>query len=248
MNCDDAQELLAAHALGALPEGEAAELRAHLASCDRHAEDARELGRVAASLPALADPAPPPPALRARLLDAVAAEATTGAGGTRAPASISSARVRRAAQAPARLTRIPPVWGALAAVLVLAVAGLLAWNIALQAGGDNDAQRFAEAGPSVTRLDPRGAPGAGYVVHFPEDDSAVLVAEGFRPLEGQSYQMWRLTDGEPASLGLMQVHDDGTGTAVFAYDADVDDTFAITIEPAGGSALPTSSPIFTAEI
>ena len=67
MNCDQAEELLGAYALDALPEGEAAEMRGHLRTCETHAAKARELVAVASQLHATVDPIAPPAALGNRI-------------------------------------------------------------------------------------------------------------------------------------------------------------------------------------
>ena len=41
MNCSEAEELLGAYALDALPPDEAVAMRAHIAGCDEHAAKAR---------------------------------------------------------------------------------------------------------------------------------------------------------------------------------------------------------------
>ena len=72
MNCEEAEDLIGAYALDALPDDEASPMRAHLVSCADHAARVAELRTVALELPALADPIPAPTGLRARVLDAIA--------------------------------------------------------------------------------------------------------------------------------------------------------------------------------
>ncbi len=71
---------------------------------------------------------------------------------------------------------------------------------------------------------------------------AVLVAAGLAPApEGKAYEVWVIAQASPVPAGVFQV--DAEGGAVFRLPA-VDDlarvkTFAVTLEPAGGTPAPT---------
>lgn len=72
---DDAlHELTAAYALDALDPDEEHAYEAHLAGCERCRTDLAGFRDAAGALALAADPASPPPALRARILDAARAE------------------------------------------------------------------------------------------------------------------------------------------------------------------------------
>jgi hypothetical protein len=74
LTCDDVADLAAGFVLGALAPDEEAAVRQHLAECpDAHAE-IEQLGGVAPYLAETVEPVEPPAGLRARLLDAAAAE------------------------------------------------------------------------------------------------------------------------------------------------------------------------------
>ena len=62
---------------------------------------------------------------------------------------------------------------------------------------------------------------------------------------GKTYQMWQISGQRPVSLGLIRPDGAGHSTAIVPYDPDRPSTLAITIEPAGGSAEPTTAPILT---
>lgn len=255
MNCNQADELLGAYALDALPAGEAADMRAHLAGCPRHRAVAAELRATAGALPALADGADAPPALRARVLDAIAATPQDRADDVTAPVALES---RRSAPSPAetraRLQWAPSrtQWGAMAAAIVVLVGALVAWNLVLMNRSDKGtAERFASASPVIRQLDARGVQGSATLVYFGDESRAVVMLEGADHLDvgGRTYQMWTLaSDGKPTSAGLLQPDLSGNGIAVVSVDAAAVDAFAITIEPRGGSPAPTSDPVFVAEI
>lgn len=91
------------------------------------------------------------------------------------------------------------------------------------------------------------ASASGSVFYSYRQKSVVASVHGLPPLQnGQVYQLWYLggSNGErPVSAGIMQL--DANGNLYFSATG-IDrtfDTFAITVEPAGGSQQPTTSPI-----
>ena len=83
MNCDEAEDLLGAYALDALPADDAASMRAHLDGCAEHAAKAAELRAVALRMHELAEPIEAPVRLRGRVLDAMARRRATACSGAR---------------------------------------------------------------------------------------------------------------------------------------------------------------------
>lgn len=252
MNCDKADELIGAYAVDALPEREAAEFRAHLATCERHRAMAQELRAVASALPDAAEPMAPPTALRARVLDAV--RETPQMPASSHGASVTAAQDR--APGHARVTRLPSfgrarvAWGAIAAVVVAAIVGLSAWNVVLLNRDGGGAEEFASGITSSAPLETVGGERVGTLVYFGDEHRAVLIAEGFPRLDPslQTYQMWSITGDEATSLGLMRGGDDGRASVAVPFDASKADAFAITVEPAGGSAQPSAAPVYRAEL
>jgi anti-sigma-K factor RskA len=242
MNCSEAEELIGAYALDALPSDEAAALRAHIAGCPDHASKAAELRAVASTLAGAPDPVPPPARLRERVFAAVA-QTPQEAPASRVPLSIDGAR-RTGGRAPWRSVRPLQAWAALAAAVI---AGLLVWNVALQAG-DDGARFDATRATSATTLQAHGAAGSGTALYFADEDAVVLVADGIDQLDStRTYQLWALTSDRPVSLGIMRPDADGHMASVAKLDAGATG-IAITVEPAGGSVQPTTEPVFTAEL
>ena len=224
MNCERIDELLGAYALDALPEEERREVDEHLAACELHAEAAAL--RAAANALALTPPAiDPDPALRSRILSAI-----TGDEAAAPPPSPLRAVVRP-------LPRITLPY-ALAAALAIVAGGLLAWNIVLQAEDD---------GPAVQFLVFAGESGTGTLVVLEDRDQVVLILDDL-PLLGadQDYQVWAIVDGAAESLGVVDAR--GGGRVTVALGADLADlaAVAVSVEPAGGSEQPTTTPILTA--
>ena len=260
MNCEEVDELLGAFALDALPADEAETVRAHLAGCPEQAARAQELRAVASRLAAAPDAVDPPAMLRERILTAVAssrqdAPQTSAPSGDHRGSPNAAPQSAHARQAEARVIPFPRrgslVWGALAAVFVGALIGLLAWNVVLQTGGGNDVERLAERASNVATLQSHGVDGSGVVILYKDEKKALVVGDGLRTLDAaaNTYQLWAIdSEGRPKSIGLMQAGADGHVLAVVPFDPDAAGTLAVTIEPAGGSGQPTSAPIFTAEV
>ena len=230
-------------------------MRAHLATCADHAARVAELRAAAGALAMLPDDAEAPPALRARVLGAIATTPQDAADVSAAPVALEARRVTPSpAETRSRIQWAPSrtAWGAMAAAIVVLVGGLVAWNLVLMNRvDDSDADCFASAAPVIRQLDARGVDGTGTIVYFGEEGRAVVMLDGVDNLDagGRSYQMWTLApDGTPTSAGLLQPDVSGNATAVVSVDPSVVDVFAITIEPGGGSAAPTTDPVFVAEI
>ena len=246
MSCAEAEELLGAYALDALPADEAARFRAHAAGCRDHAAKAAELRAVALTLASTVDDASPPAGLRGRVLSAVAREPRDATGIV--PRRIESAPSVATGRPPARpfWRNVRPLqaWGALAAAIIV---GLVVWNVALQSGDDGG---FDPANATaISALQANGVSGAGTALYFEDEDAIVLVADGIEQLDAsQTYQLWALTEGAPVSLGTMRPDDDGKMSSVVPFEVIGATAIAVTVEPAGGSDQPTSEPVFTAEL
>jgi anti-sigma-K factor RskA len=233
MNCREFEELAAAYALGAVSTEERVAAEAHLRECERHPEVA-EYSAVAAGLAVAAPEKEPPPALKARLMDAVRA----------GPAPLELARPEKQSLLDSIRSWFTPARAgyAMSGVMAVLVAALLVWNISLQSDDDD-----GSGGQVVVHLS--GA-ATGRVMYLPDERIAVMDVTDLEPLPvDQTYQVWAISDGQPVSLGLMSAEPSGHSTAAMV---DIDlagvDELAVTIEPAGGSPLPTSDPVLTGEI
>jgi anti-sigma-K factor RskA len=127
---------------------------------------------------------------------------------------------------------------ALAAAFALISLGLLVWNVALLSGnGDSDTR--------VVLL--TGTGGSGAVVF--DGDDATLELAGMDALDAASdYQAWLIEDGVPVPVGVLQVSAAGEATQSLGASLPANAVVAVTIEPAGGSAQPTSAPILSGEL
>lgn len=262
---EEAADLLALYALGALEADDLARVETHLA--EGCAECLRVLAgfeRAVANIAFAAPPAAPPAALRRRLLDSLRASPGVAAREPSPPpavARIDAARPRR------------PFSLAAAALLAAAAAFavvFLTWSLmsisdrldeavrqladAREAGrrqeqelARKDLLLGAAADPEVrvTRLAAPGtqpAPGID-VLWQPSEKRGVLVARNLPKVEpNRTYELWLIADGAPVPAALFNTGEDGT--AVIEIDrlpaAAAPQKFAITVEPAGGSPTPTT--------
>jgi anti-sigma-K factor RskA len=224
MNCDETSELLAAYALDALSPDEASAVERHLEGCRRHDAELRELREGVAAIALAAAGREPPPELRARLLAAFEAEAV-------------------AAPVPLRPAERMRIWRptttfayAAAAVLIVALAGLLAWNIVLQTGGDGGGERLVRVFS--------GEAGQGRLVYVEDERAGLLELDLEAQPAERTYQAWAIYGESPVSLGLVP----SEGVAAFRADLGGASAVAISVEPAGGSAQPTSDPVLVAAL
>ncbi|MBT8249448.1 MAG: anti-sigma factor [Acidimicrobiia bacterium] len=82
-----------------------------------------------------------------------------------------------------------------------------------------------------------------------DEAGAVLVATGLEPLGGDAtYQMWLIGDEGPVSAGLFKPDDSGSVSVELTAVPQPGTAFGVTVEPAGGSPLPTGPVLFLANV
>lgn len=228
MTQPDPAELLALatpYALHAVTDDEALEIERQLIAAPADVANAfinevravRETMAVVSESTALE----PPPLLRARLLDTV----------TR-----SNRRARNRWQTVA-----------LAAAAVIAV-GLAAVGIGLAVrptpAPPSTAAQILAAPDVRTVSAPVTSSGTATLVFSRERNAGVLVMNNVvAPNAGSVYQMWLVGDNGARSAGLIDNASVGPSTKVVLTDLSDSKVLAFTVEPAGGSAQPTT-PIF----
>lgn len=232
---DDPHLLTGAYALDSLDEVTRAQFERHLADCPDCQREVRELREAVATMGA-AEQTPPPPALR----EAVVAEVSRTAQLPPHTVPAAAPRARR--------------WLSLLAVAAVAV---LAFGIGTWVAGPGpvptpqDDMASIVAAPDA-RMAPMALPGAAHskVIVSPAQGRAVMVGDGMtRPADGNVYQLWLIDDGGAAhGMDTFVPDADGTAEVLLAGDFSAATALAVTIEPAGGSAQPTSQPLGTAEL
>lgn len=260
----DLHSLAAPYALDALETDERRRFERHLKGCDRCSAEVRALAEDAVRL-AWSTAAPPPPAMRERVMAAV----------QRTPQEAPRAPVREHAP------QLPPhVWGAqppprrsggtshasgrggaprarrpLFAPLATATAAaaLVAASVfAVHAGRTQDrldaeraqAREIAHvlAAPDARAGNGKDARGRSIgVIASASEGQAIVTLSGYGALpSGQVHQLWLMRpNAQPRSLGLF-----AGDTPLVATGLDKAATsLAVTVEPDGGSPQPTTQPV-----
>jgi anti-sigma-K factor RskA len=252
----DLHDLAGAYALDALDDGP--ELRRfirHLRHCEACAAEVRGFREVTTSL-ALASAAEPPPELRQRVMAAVQVT-------RQLPPEVASSRAFPGWMSRvARMPRLPRgAWlprlamataaAAVAAVVVLSIAlsGTVQQLHSAQAQGRAIAAVLAA--PDARTVTGKVATGGVTTVLLSVDRRELVVAStGLAALPtGRAYQLW-LIGPTPAgkktvirSAGLLPPAAAGRTAPVVASGLAAGDKLGLTVEPAGGSKQPTTTPI-----
>ncbi|MET9039418.1 anti-sigma factor [Streptomyces mirabilis] len=238
----DLHTLTGAYALHALSDEEREAFKRHLAVCEPCAQETAELSATAARL-GLAVSLTPRPVLREQVLRRIS---TVRQEAPREPVLSRSGRALRG--------RLLSRW-ALAACLAAAAAlgGATVWQHqraedaleqARQAEHGTDQIAAVLAAPDArTRAAKLSGGATGTVVVSDSQDRAVFVVSGMaHPPRGKVYQLWFDDGGTMRSAGLMDAA--RSDQAVLMRGAvDGASGMGITVEPAGGSEQPTSTPL-----
>lgn len=231
MNEDRLDELLTRSVLGQLSPTEEQELDALLAADPRSQQSHDDLTRVLADLP---DLAPVPPGAEDRLLARLQREVL--------PVPAESAQPTQSAQ-PAQLAI--PVAGRPNRLLpwlgLGGVAAGVALAVLLNLSGPSPERQLAtfQAIPGAQRSVALAQNGRQLAAVVAAPDGRTLVVMSDPLPTGRTYQAWKIVDGKPVSLGLFRGR---------AFVASGRATFAVTVEPEGGSAQPTTAPLFARPI
>lgn len=240
----DLHDLAAPYALDALAPLERRRFEAHLEDCATCAEEVAGFLDVAATLGA-AEEAPVSDELRAAM---AAVPGTVRQVGPRPAESTAPAATARGAGRRGRFATVA------AAVFAVAAVGLGTVVVSQQQRIDGLERDAAVAAvleqPDATVASAAATPDTTVrVVRSPSTGEGAVVVAGLPPLPSdQTYQVWWLAGEAATSAGLLDVDRDGTGARVLDR-TDVDaGAVAISVEPAGGSPAPTTTPIAVVEL
>jgi anti-sigma-K factor RskA len=234
---EDLHTLAGAYALDALPDQDRLLFEGHLARCDACAEEVRGLRETTAQLGAAAA-ASAPAHLRVQTL----------------------ARVREVRQVPPVVPDLAPrarrarrgsrlALGLAAACLAVAVGtGTVAVRAQHELDRAEAANRAVAAVLSAT--DARtvtgglGEAGAATVVLSRSRGQIVFASSGLRRLpESETYELWLMGPREVRPAGLLRPDPGGRTPPLVAGALGDADRVGLTVEPAGGSPQPTTTPL-----
>jgi anti-sigma-K factor RskA len=229
----DLHTLSGAYALNALSAEEAEQFKQHLEACPACRQEVRELQQAAATMGA-GEAVAPPAYLKAKVLGA--ADRTP-----QLPPLVSGSNVVRVA---------PHRWGARLLLAAAAVVAIVAGAVGIsQIGGDGQGEQGSLLAAGVVKvfeaedahkatMETRNG-GEISVAASPELGEMAVDTANLPPLdERHVYQLWAIHKGA-ASPVLVLEPEKGAAMKMPAPDTEV----AITVEPAGGSAEPTTEPI-----
>lgn len=214
-------EDLAAYMLGALEPREAAELERHLEGCERCREEMRWLEPAVHSLPESVERQEPSRQLRQSLMAEVRADAR--------PAERPE-RVR------SRRWLLKPAVGF--AVAALLVAGVVGYEVGRD-GGD------AGGGASTVVREINGMT----VKMIQEGEGGRLELAGVpQPPEDKVFEAWVERDGEVEAVPALIVPDRHGHAETTIADMEGVETVMVTVEPRGGSEVPTGKTVMAMEV
>jgi anti-sigma-K factor RskA len=239
----DPHALAGAYALNALDGAECDRFERHLRGCRACESEVRGFAATAAAL-AMAAAAEPPPGLKQRVLAAAAVTRQSP------PAVTGAADRRRPRPTVPRRTWLPRLAVPVAAAGLVAAAvlgGVTVWTqhqlTTVQA--ENQAIAAVLAAPDAQIATARtSAGGIATVVASHSAGSMVFTSVGLHALPpSKVYELWFLGKTvRPAGL-LPPPTRAGRTAPVLASGLAVGDKVGVTVEPAGGSSSPTTTPI-----
>jgi len=232
--------------LGLLTAEERSDFERALAADPALRADLDSMRLAVASLPLAAEERAPSANLRTRLAAAIDAEPNLVR-----PASTPLPTPIPINRAPAGWVINPLIAKMAAALVVLTIGSLLAWNFALRNDQSADtATVLAQMGP----FDPAEDTGASGNVSYQANDGVLLLKLNDLPAlaENEVYQVWFIKANGSApepSVAFRPSADSGQSTVAVVADPATFDIVAITREPGPvGSAAPTTKPILAANV
>ena len=227
---EELKSLLAAYVLGATDQNEMRVIRAHILTCEECMAEADSLTGASETLALSVEPVELP----AGFADAVLAKVRDPEGDLSSAPLPTEVKPRRARRfSPASLS-----WAA-ASLAIIALLGIGLIDARSDLGKE---RKFIQAVLRNDGMALNGQSGAAAKM-IPTADGGIFVADGLpEPPEGSEFQLWLLQDGRPSSAGTFGISDGGV---LLEIDDSLEgiDGVAVTIEPLGGSAAPTSDPI-----
>ncbi|MFJ7770261.1 anti-sigma factor domain-containing protein [Streptomyces sp. NPDC097107] len=245
----DLHSLAAPYALDALEGAERVRFERHLEGCERCAAEVRALSEDAVRL-AWSTAAPAPADLRGRVLAAVRSTPQEPAPGPvrRLPPHVWGVQPPPARSRASRPRPLLVPFATVTAAAALVVASLFAVQANRTQGElDTARDRAREIAHVLAAPDARATSGEDDrgrsigVVASASEGRAVVTLSGYGdPSGGRVHQLWLMRPGAvPRSLGLF----DGDTPLVASGLNRAATSLAVTIEPDGGSARPTSRPV-----
>ena len=231
--------LTGSYALDALTGPELTEFEKHLSRCAPCTDEVRGLRETAARL-AMATAIAPPPEMRQRVLAAAPLTRQFPP-----PGRILLPRAGRRRVSPSQAGITTAILALAAAVVLLLVTLVSTRHQLEQAQAGNHAIATVLAAPDA-RVESATATVGGTVtaVTSVSHHEAVVSTAGVPALPAAKvYQLWVMSPSGARSAGLLPASHAGTTAPVLASGVRPGDRLGITVEPAGGTAQPTTAAV-----
>jgi anti-sigma-K factor RskA len=254
---DELMTAAGAYALGALTGPEKAEFEALMAESEQLRSEVTELMDTAVALGLSVAPVDPPPALRASILTAVAQTPQLAPdSGSRSERNerVETPSLETPAERKARSRWGTPLarLGAVAAAVALIVGLGFTVRFGIQAQSDlttaSQVNEIQAADDYQRETVEAAGGGTATLVWSVALQRSALIVDGLRGLpSGSTYELWYIDAGGATPAGTFDVGEDGKRTVVLAGEMGFGDTIGVTVEPAGGSDVPTTDPVIVVE-
>jgi Anti-sigma-K factor rskA len=226
----DLHLLTGCYAVDALTGPELADFERHLDRCASCAIEVRGLQAAAARL-AMAVSCEPPAAMQERVLSA-------------------ATRIRQLPPVVSGKTRVHYMRRVVASVSVAAAVSLGAWHVVTQRQLDDTQARnraiAAVLGSPGARIESMRTTAGGSltaVIAAGQRQAVVSTAGMPSPPAGKVYQVWVISSAGARSAGLLPAATAGRTEPLLADGISPGDQIGITVEPAGGTTHPTTTPL-----
>jgi anti-sigma-K factor RskA len=235
---DDLHTLTGVYALDAIDGTERDRFEHHLRRCRPCGNEVRGLAETATAL-AMAAATPPPPEFKQRVLAAAAT--------TRQLPPVTGHPRPRPAHRPARIPRLAAALTAasLAVAVALGAVALFTQHQLDSARAQNQAITAVLAAPDAqitTSATTDG--GTATVVISHAEHKIVFTTAGLPPLpDTKVYELWLMGPPRIRPAGLLPSPSAGKTPPLLASGLAAGDRIGVTVEPAGGTTKPTTTPI-----
>ena len=224
-SANDTTTRAASYAVGALTAAERREVENDLRRSPRLAAEVREFSETAGMLGLATPPVAPSDSLRDSIL----------AGIEDAP------QMSRVVRGPWFARPATMLMGAAAAAVIAIGGTVLAMNLTTEPSPVDQIVAAADYERVSTEMDDGATVVAIWSASL--ERAAITVRDMDAPPADHTYQLWYIDEaGHAAPAGTFDA-DSNPQTVVLAGEMDAGDAIGITVEPAGGSASPTTNPI-----
>lgn len=241
MTKNDSGDLSGAYALDAVSTADREAYEQALDASQEARNEATELQDTAVLLGLAAPPVTPSAELRQRLLAQVALTPQL------APIETDVAPTRAETKARARWSRTASTVATLAAAAALIVGGVLVGTTSLHPEPSFQAQQLAAIDTATDKRELAAevtGGGTATLVWSEALATSAVVMEGVHTLpDGSVYQLWYIGAEGARSAGFIATSPVDKTWRVLEGTMELGDTVGITVEPAGGSEQPTTTPI-----